>query len=84
MTHEQQARVHYQAIARRMSGLGYRVIVGYGKGGFWVRNPDMTKPAFADEHSFVSIARARMLFMPDRQAGVALASTATPARGENR
>jgi hypothetical protein len=83
MTHEQQARAHYHAVARRMAERGYRVIIGSGKGGFWVRNPDMTKPPFADEHGFVSIARARMLFMPDRQAGVAPALTATPARSES-
>ena len=83
MTHDT-ISAEYHALARRMSGLGYRVIVGYGKGGFWVRNPDMTKPAFADDRGFISIARARMLFMPDRQAGIAPASTATPARRENR
>jgi hypothetical protein len=57
----------YQAIARRLAACGYRVIIGYGKGGFWVRNPDLTRPPFADEHSFLSFARANVLFINDRR-----------------
>jgi hypothetical protein len=56
----------YHAVARRVAERGYRVIIGYGKGGFWVRNPDMTKPAFADENSFVSSRKAIVLFRPGR------------------
>ena len=43
------------------------MIIGYGKGGFWVRNPDLTRPPFADEHSFISFARAKVLFTNDRR-----------------
>jgi hypothetical protein len=57
----------HHAIARRMTARGYRVIVGYGKGGFWVRNPDMTRPPFADEHSFLSFRKAKVLFTNDRR-----------------
>jgi hypothetical protein len=57
----------YHAVARRLAGRGYRVIIGYGKGGFWVRNPDMTKPAFADHNSFVSFRKAKVLFTDDRR-----------------
>jgi hypothetical protein len=52
----------YHAVARRLAGRGYRVIIGYGQGGFWVRNPDMTKPPFADHKSFVSFREAKKLF----------------------
>jgi hypothetical protein len=57
----------HRAVARRMAGRGYRVIIGYGKGGFWVRNPDMTRPPFADEISFISLRRAKVLFPPERK-----------------
>jgi hypothetical protein len=43
----------HHAVARRMVGRGFRVIIGYGKGGFWVRNPDMTRPPFVDHNSFL-------------------------------
>jgi hypothetical protein len=66
MTHDSLSAEHH-AIARRMTARGYRVIVGYGKGGFWVRNPDMTRPPFADEHSFLSFRKAKMLFTNDRR-----------------
>jgi hypothetical protein len=56
----------YHAVARRIADRGYRIVIGYGKGGFWVRNPDMTKPPFADHNSFVSFRRAKLLFMPGR------------------
>ncbi len=75
MTHDTLSAEHH-AVARRMAERGFRVIVGYGKGGFWVRNPDMTKPAFADQNSFISFRKAKMLFLPDRPAGVV---TAIPA-----
>ncbi len=65
MTHDRLSAEHH-AIARRMAAGGYRVIIGYGKGGFWVRNPDMTKPAFADHNSFISFAKAKVLFKTDR------------------
>ncbi len=65
MTHDRLSAEHH-AVARRMAERGYRVIIGYGKGGFWVRNPDMTKPAFADGNSFVSIRKAKVLFTPER------------------
>jgi hypothetical protein len=61
MTHDSLSAEHH-AIARRMVARGYRVIVGYGKGGFWVRNPDMTRPAFVNEHSFISFRKAKRLF----------------------
>lgn len=57
----------HHAVARRMAGRGYRVIVGYGKGGFWVRNPDMTRASFADHNSFVSFQRAKALFPTERR-----------------
>jgi hypothetical protein len=57
----------HHAVARRIAECGYRVIIGYGKGGFWVRNPDLTKPFFADENSFISFRKAKMLFTPDRR-----------------
>ena len=57
----------HHAIARRMIARGYRVIVGYGKGGFWVRNPDMTRPPFADEHSFIAFRKAKVLFPSERR-----------------
>jgi hypothetical protein len=66
MTRDSLSAEHH-AVARRMAERGYRVIIGYGKGGFWVRNPDMTKPAFADANSFISFRKARMLFLPERR-----------------
>jgi hypothetical protein len=57
----------YHAVARRLAGRGFRVIIGYGKGGFWVRNPDMTKPAFADHNSFLPFRKAKVLFTDDRR-----------------
>jgi hypothetical protein len=56
----------YHVVARRIAERGYRVIIGYGKGGFWVRNPDMTKPAFAVHNSFVSFKQAKVLFTNER------------------
>jgi hypothetical protein len=56
----------HHAVARRMAERGYRVIIGYDKGGFWVRNPDMTKPPFADHNSFISFRKAKVLFLPER------------------
>ena len=56
----------HHAVARRMAERGYRVIIGYGKGGFWVRNPDMTRPPFADENSFIAFRKAKLLFLPER------------------
>jgi hypothetical protein len=52
----------YHAIARRLAERGYRVLIGYGKGGFWVRNPDLTRPPFADDRGFLSFRKAKMLF----------------------
>jgi hypothetical protein len=66
MTHDA-INGEYHAIARRLAERGYRVILGYGKGGFWVRNPDMTRPAFADENSFVSFRQAKVLFTHERR-----------------
>jgi hypothetical protein len=67
MTHDRLSP-EYHAVARRMAELGLRVIIGYGKGRFWVRNPDMTKPAFADHNSFVSFRKAKVLFTPGQEA----------------
>ena len=66
MTHDSLSAEHH-AIARRMAERGYRVIVGYRKGGFWVRNPDMTKPPFVNEHSFIAFRKAKVLFPPERR-----------------
>jgi hypothetical protein len=55
------------AVARRLAGRGYRVKIGYGKGGFWVRNPDMTRPAFVDHDSFIAFRKAKLLFTADRR-----------------
>lgn len=66
MTHDRLSAEHH-AIARRMADRGYRVIVGYGKGGFWVRNPDMTRPPFADQNSFIAFRKAKSLFPPSRR-----------------
>jgi hypothetical protein len=52
----------YHAVARRLADRGFRVKIGHGQRGFWVRNPDMTKPAFADHNSFVSFRQAKRLF----------------------
>jgi hypothetical protein len=57
----------HHAVARWMAGRGYCVIIGYAKGGFWVRNPDMTKPPFADHNSFISFRKAIVLFPPERR-----------------
>jgi hypothetical protein len=65
MTDDRLSAEHH-AVARRMAERGYRLIIGYGKGGFWVRNPDMTKPTFADGNSFVSFHKASVLFPPAR------------------
>ena len=67
MTHDTLSAEHH-AIARRMAARGYRLIIGYGKGGFWVRNPDMTKPAFVDDRSFISFRKAKVLFTPNLEA----------------
>jgi hypothetical protein len=66
MTHDR-ISPEYHAVARPLAGRGFRVIIGYGKGGFWVRNPDMTRPAFADENSFVSFREAKVLFTNERR-----------------
>jgi hypothetical protein len=60
MTPDRVSAEHH-AIARALADRGFRVTIGYGKGGFWVRNADLSKPPFADENSFVSFARARKL-----------------------
>lgn len=57
----------HHALARRMAARGFRVIIGYGKGGFWVRNPDMTKPPFVDGNSFIAFRAAKLLFKTDRR-----------------
>ena len=57
----------HHAVARCMEERGFRVIIGYNKGGFWVRNPDMTKPPFADHNSFISFRKAKVLFPPERR-----------------
>ena len=66
MTQDRLSAEHH-AVARRMAGRGYRVMIGYGKGGFWVRNPDMTRPPFADHNSFISFRKAKVLFPPERR-----------------
>jgi hypothetical protein len=60
MTHDRVSAEHH-AVARALAARGYRVIIGYGKGGFWVRHADMSRPSFADATCFVSFARARKL-----------------------
>ncbi len=65
MTRKHLSAEHH-AIARRLAERGYRVIIGYGKGGLCVRKPDMTKLPFADGNGFVSFRKAKMLFMPGR------------------
>ena len=81
MMHDRLSAEH-QAVAHRMAERGYRIVIGYGKGGFWVRNPDMTKPAFADQNSFISFRKARMLFMPDTAAGIVPTVPITPGASE--
>ena len=66
MTHNTLSAEHH-AIARCLSARGYRVVIGYGKGGFWVRNPDMTKPPFVDGNSFIAFRAAKLLFKTDRR-----------------
>ena len=66
MTRDSQS-AEYHTVALRRADRGFRVIIGYGKGGFWVRNPDMTKPACADENSFVSFRKAKVLFTDERR-----------------
>jgi hypothetical protein len=53
--------LQYQAIAEALARRGYCVINGYGKGGFWVRNPDMARPFFVDKNSFIGFAKAKRL-----------------------
>lgn len=53
--------LQYLAVAEALARRGYRVINGYGKGGFWVRNPDMTRPFFVDKNSFIRFADAKRL-----------------------
>jgi hypothetical protein len=60
--HCRQLAQEYRAVAAAMARQGYRVIAGVDKGGFWVRNPDMTKPPFVDGNSFIPLRRARRLF----------------------
>jgi hypothetical protein len=55
-------RERYRILARRIRAAGYLVIAGHGKGGFWVRNPDMTRPPFVDGNSFIGYTRAEKLF----------------------
>ena len=57
----------HHAVACRIAERGFRIIIGNGKGGFWVRNPDMTRPPFVDHNSFISFARAKVLFTPERR-----------------
>ena len=61
MTHDTVSAEHH-GVARRIAERGFRIIIGYGKGGFWVRNPDMTKPPFVDQNSFISFRKAEKLF----------------------
>jgi hypothetical protein len=63
MTHDTSSAESH-TIARRMAEQGYRVVFGYGKGGYWVRNPDMTRPDFVDGNSFIGFRKARVLFLP--------------------
>jgi hypothetical protein len=65
MTHNRLSPEHH-AVACQLAERGYRVTIGYGKGGFWVRNPDMTKPAFTDHNGFLSFRKANVLFGPGR------------------
>lgn len=53
--------LEYLTIAQTLTRCGYRVINGCGKGGFWVRNPDMTRPIFVDKNSFIRFAEAKRL-----------------------
>ena len=48
-------------------GCGYRVVIAYGREGFWVRNPDMTRPPFADHNGFLSFRKAKVLFRDGRR-----------------
>jgi hypothetical protein len=53
----------HHVIAQRMARRGFRVFIG--SDGFWVRNPNMTKPSFTDAHSFISFRKAKVLFNPE-------------------
>ena len=55
-------KANYLAITKAIQAQGFQVIEGYGKGGFWVRNPDMSKPIFVNENSFLPYANAKKLF----------------------
>lgn len=68
MTHDSLS-AEYHAVARRLADCGFRVIVGYRKGGFWVRNPDLTRPPFTDANSFLSFRKANVLFRPEERRG---------------
>jgi hypothetical protein len=52
----------HHVLARLLADKGYRVTLGRRKSGFCVRNPDMTKPSFTDANSFISFAKAKVLF----------------------
>ena len=66
MAHERFSAEHH-AVARHLAGGGLRVTIVYAKGGFRVRNPDMTKPPFVDHSSFISFRKALVLFTYDRR-----------------
>ncbi len=59
MTPDRLSAEHH-AVARTLVARGYRVIIGYRKGGFWVRHADMSRPPFADATCFVSFARGKL------------------------
>jgi hypothetical protein len=63
MTHATSTELHI--VAHRLAARGYRVYIG--NDGFWVRNADMTKPAFTDAHSFISVSKAKVLLNPERR-----------------
>ncbi len=66
MTQDRLSAEHH-AVARHLAGRGYRVTIIYAKGGFRVRNPDMTKPPFVDHNGFISFRKALVLFTNNRR-----------------
>lgn len=54
--------LQYEAVCESLRAQGFHAINGHGKGGLWVRNPDMTKPPFVDENCFISFSKAKRLF----------------------
>lgn len=59
MTTSEKTRENYRATTEAFLALGYDVVNGRGKGGFWVRNQDGSKVAFTDHRNFLLARKAQ-------------------------